>query len=108
MPAPCGQYVSVRVRLPDGVHQLRQDMERLADALPGGERVFWYEEGGCGCARTGRMDLDGIEIPRGAVVYMCGPLPFMRDARARLIAAGVAPRDVHYEVFGPDLWLGAA
>ncbi|WP_310709247.1 Rrf2 family transcriptional regulator [Nonomuraea sp. 3-1Str] len=46
-----------------------------------------------------------VEIPEGAVAYLCGPLPFMRDARAQLIAAGVAPRDVHYEVFGPDLWL---
>lgn len=54
------------------------------------------------------MDLDGIAIPEGAVVYMCGPVPFMRAARTRLIAAGVAPRDIHYEVFGPDLWLGAA
>ncbi|MBB5780599.1 ferredoxin-NADP reductase [Nonomuraea jabiensis] len=32
----------------------------------------------------------------------------MRAARGELIAAGVAPRDIHYEVFGPDLWLGAA
>ncbi|MFC4121204.1 globin domain-containing protein [Nonomuraea zeae] len=89
-------------------HALREDMRRLTDALPGAERVFWYEEGGCDCARTGRMDLEGVEIPEGAVVYMCGPVPFMRAARAQLIAAGVAPRDVHYEVFGPDLWLGAA
>ncbi|MFD1546874.1 globin domain-containing protein [Nonomuraea guangzhouensis] len=89
-------------------HALRQDMVRLADALPGGERIFWYEDGGCGCARTGRMDLADVEIPEGSVVYMCGPLPFMRDARAQLIGAGVAPRDIHYEVFGPDLWLAAA
>ncbi|WP_113700361.1 globin domain-containing protein [Nonomuraea lactucae] len=87
-------------------HALRSDMERLADALPGGERVFWYEAGeASGRDRAGRMDLTGVEIPEGAVVYMCGPLPFMRDVRGRLIAAGVAPRDVHYEVFGPDLWL---
>ncbi|MGW0803780.1 globin domain-containing protein [Nonomuraea sp. NPDC002799] len=87
-------------------HALRADMERLAAALPDGERVFWYEAGGGG--RAGRMDLAGVEIPPGAVVYMCGPVAFMRAARGRLIAAGVAPRDIHYEVFGPDLWLGAA
>ncbi|WP_449065172.1 globin domain-containing protein [Planomonospora algeriensis] len=89
-------------------HALREDMKRLAEALPGGERVFWYEEGPCGCARPGRMDLSDVEIPEGTVVYMCGPLPFMRDVRAQLLRAGVAARDVHYEVFGPDLWLGAA
>jgi nitric oxide dioxygenase len=87
-------------------HALRADMERLTDELPGGERVFWYESGDGG--RTGRMNLDGVEIPEGAVVYMCGSVPFMRSARAQLIEAGVAPRDIHYEVFGPDLWLGAA
>nr|WP_318787659.1 hypothetical protein [Nonomuraea angiospora] len=86
-------------------HALRADMERLADALPGGERIFWYEEGH---PRTGRMSLEEVDIPAGAVVYMCGPVPFMRAARGELIAAGVAPRDIHYEVFGPDLWLGAA
>ncbi|MFC4060452.1 globin domain-containing protein [Planomonospora corallina] len=89
-------------------HALREDMKRLAEALPGGEKIFWYEEGPCGCARPGRMDLSEVEIPRGAVVYMCGPLPFMREVRAQLLKAGVAAHDVHYEVFGPDLWLGAA
>ncbi|MFI9598190.1 Rrf2 family transcriptional regulator [Nonomuraea sp. NPDC052265] len=82
-------------------HALRADMERLA----GDRSVFWYEEGEG--PRTGRMDLTGVRIPEGAVVYMCGPLAFMREARAQLIEAGVAPRDIHYEVFGPDLWLAA-
>ncbi|MFI6928688.1 hypothetical protein ACIBIZ_52835 [Nonomuraea spiralis] len=87
-------------RSPDR-HALRADMERLAG--PGG--LFWYEEGEG--PRTGRMDLTGVAIPEGAVAYMCGPLAFMRAARAQLIEAGVAPRDIHYEVFGPDLWLAA-
>lgn len=30
----------------------------------------------------------------------------MRAVRTQLLAQGVAPRNVHYEVFGPDLWLG--
>ncbi|MFB4280104.1 MULTISPECIES: globin domain-containing protein [unclassified Nonomuraea] len=89
-------------------HALRADMERLTDALTDGERVFWYEEGEHETARPGRMDLDGVEIPEGAVVYMCGPVEFMRAVRGGLVEAGVAPRDIHYEVFGPDLWLGAA
>lgn len=41
----------------------------------------------------------------GTRAYLCGPLPFMRTVRRQLIAKGVAPADVHYEVFGPDLWL---
>jgi nitric oxide dioxygenase len=29
----------------------------------------------------------------------------MRVVREQLLARGVAPADIHYEVFGPDLWL---
>ncbi|MEU4326907.1 globin domain-containing protein [Nonomuraea dietziae] len=88
-------------------HALREDTERLLDALPGAEGILWYEEESYGDARTGQMDLTGVQIPEGAVIYMCGPVPFMRGARAQLLKAGVAARDIHYEVFGPDLWLGA-
>ncbi|MFE3454667.1 globin domain-containing protein [Nonomuraea sp. NPDC059194] len=88
-------------------HALREDTERLIAALPGAERILWYEEAPSDDAHTGQMDLTGVEIPEGAVAYMCGPLPFMRGVRAQLLRAGVAARDIHYEVFGPDLWLGA-
>lgn len=84
-------------------HALREETAELVDALPNGQRIVWYEEGDGG--RTGQMDLGDVAIPADAEVYLCGPLPFMRDARAQLLAAGVAPRAVHYEVFGPDLWL---
>ncbi|MEU4512820.1 globin domain-containing protein [Nonomuraea wenchangensis] len=88
-------------------HPLRADMTRLA-AEVGAEQVLWYERDAPEGARTGLMDLDGVAIPEGAEVYMCGPVPFMRAVRGGLIRAGVAPKDIHYEVFGPDLWLGAA
>ncbi|MEU6730483.1 globin domain-containing protein [Nonomuraea wenchangensis] len=88
-------------------HPLRADMARLA-AEVGAEQVLWYERDAPEGARTGLMDLDGVAIPEGAEVYMCGPVPFMRAVRGGLIRAGVAPKDIHYEVFGPDLWLGAA
>lgn len=35
---------------------------------------------------------------------MCGPLPFMRAVRRTLMDKGVDPRNISYEVFGPDLW----
>ena len=84
-------------------HALRTDMEALTDALPHAEHVFWYEQGGHG--RAGRMDLTGVALPEGATAYLCGPLPFMRHAREQLVAGGIAARDIHYEVFGSDLWL---
>ena len=43
-------------------------------------------------------------VPTDAHVFMCGPLPFMRDARRTLIGKGVSPANIRYEVFGPDLW----
>ncbi|GGP79199.1 globin domain-containing protein [Streptosporangium pseudovulgare] len=88
-------------------HALREDTERLVAALPDATRILWYEDGAADGERSGWMDLAGVEIPEGATVYLCGPLPFMRVTRSALIGAGVAARDVHYEVFGPDLWLGA-
>jgi nitric oxide dioxygenase len=51
------------------------------------------------------MDLDGVELPDGATVFLCGPLPFMRTVRGQLLRAGVPARRIRYEVFGPDLWL---
>lgn len=58
--------------------------------------------------RTGLVDLDGITVRPGTHAYLCGPLPFMRAVRAQLLEAGVEPADVHYEVFGPDLWLASS
>ena len=50
------------------------------------------------------MDFGQVGLPDGAGYYLCGPLPFMRAVRSALIDRGVAPRDIQYEVFGPDLW----
>ncbi|MGV9416477.1 hypothetical protein ACWDO6_02910 [Streptomyces sp. NPDC003674] len=54
------------------------------------------------------MDLDDLRLPADADVHLCGPLPFIRAVRARLLGAGVPARRIRYEVFGPDLWLVAA
>ncbi|MEG9552511.1 MULTISPECIES: globin domain-containing protein [Streptomyces griseus group] len=90
-------------------HALRNDHVRLTEKLPDAEAHFWYEtpEAGHPVNRTGLVDLAGITVRPGTHAYLCGPLPFMRAVRARLLEAGVRPADVHYEVFGPDLWLAA-
>jgi ferredoxin-NADP reductase len=36
--------------------------------------------------------------------HLCRPVPFMQAVRSALISRGLAPRDIQYEVFGPDLW----
>ena len=42
--------------------------------------------------------------PTGRAYHLCGPLPFVEALRSALVDHGVAPRDIQYEVFGPDLW----
>ncbi|MFJ8633662.1 globin domain-containing protein [Streptomyces sp. NPDC093568] len=86
-------------------HALRADHEAYAEKLPDASVHFWYEADAYGTHRTGLVDLADIAVPRATRAYLCGPLPFMRAVRAQLIGKGVAPADIHYEVFGPDLWL---
>ncbi|KUN24883.1 hemin transporter [Streptomyces antibioticus] len=90
-----------------GTHALRTETRALTAQLPDAEAVFWYERFGIAepGAREGLMDLAGIDVPADATVYLCGPLPFMRAVRTQLLDLGIPPRHIHYEVFGPDLWL---
>ncbi|WP_234542110.1 globin domain-containing protein [Streptomyces shenzhenensis] len=89
-------------------HALRTDHETYAAKLPDSAVHFFYERDAEPGTRTGLVDLTGIEVAAGTRAYLCGPLPFMRAVRTQLIEQGVAPADIHYEVFGPDLWLAAA
>ncbi|NUS75099.1 MAG: hemin transporter [Streptomyces sp.] len=90
-----------------GTHALRTETRALTERLPTADAVFWYERVGDAEpeARSGLMDLDGVDVPAGATVYLCGPLPFMRAVRTQLLDRGIPPRHIRYEVFGPDLWL---
>ncbi|MFI8216770.1 globin domain-containing protein [Streptomyces sp. NPDC085932] len=86
-------------------HALRTDHESWTDKLPDAALHLWYEQDAPAGARTGLVDLAGVPVAPGTRAYLCGPLPFMRAVRAQLLARGVAPAGIHYEVFGPDLWL---
>ncbi|MFJ9843184.1 globin domain-containing protein [Kitasatospora sp. NPDC101155] len=90
-------------------HAFRADLEQLTAKLPGATAHVFYERplGEWPTERTGLVDLATVEIPAGTTAYLCGPLPFLRAVRGQLLAAGVPAADIHYEVFGPDLWLGA-
>jgi nitric oxide dioxygenase len=70
---------------------------------------LWYENQDfsnepVNSVHQGLMDLDKVDLPDDGTYYMCGPLPFMQAIRSALIERGVAPHDIQYEVFGPDLW----
>ncbi|MGW7108974.1 globin domain-containing protein [Streptomyces xanthophaeus] len=89
-------------------HPLRSDHRALTHKLADARADFWYEESAEPGDRTGRMDLTPVPVAPGTTAYLCGPLPFMRAVRAQLLAKGVSAADIHYEVFGPDLWLASA
>ncbi|MFF0559822.1 globin domain-containing protein [Streptomyces sp. NPDC004266] len=88
-------------------HAHADELRRLVDALPRGTLHLWYEEPGESGARPGRADVTLLDLPAGTTAYLCGPLPFLRAVRGDLLGRGVAAADIHYEVFGPDLWLGS-
>ncbi|MCY0946744.1 globin domain-containing protein [Streptomyces antarcticus] len=89
-------------------HPLRDDHRALTHKLTDSSARFWYEESAGPDDGEGRLDLDGVPVAAGTTAYLCGPLPFMRSVREQLLAKGVAAADIHYEVFGPDLWLASA
>ncbi|MFF8259428.1 globin domain-containing protein [Streptomyces virginiae] len=89
-------------------HPLRADHRALTHKLADASARFWYEEDAEPGDGTGLMDLTDVGVAPGTRAYLCGPLPFMRSVREQLIAKGVPASDIHYEVFGPDLWLASA
>ncbi|OLZ69327.1 hemin transporter [Streptomyces sp. IMTB 2501] len=86
-------------------HALRTDHETYAEKLPDTSVHFFYERDAAPGTHTGLVDLSDVPVRPGTHAYLCGPLPFMRALRTRLIEKGTLPADIHYEVFGPDLWL---
>jgi nitric oxide dioxygenase len=84
--------------------QILEDVEKL----PGASAHVWYERGAESTlpvdVHAGVLNLDDVKLPHDAVYYLCGPLPFMQAVRSALIERNVPPRDIQYEVFGPDLW----
>ncbi|MFE7190186.1 globin domain-containing protein [Kitasatospora sp. NPDC057595] len=89
-------------------HAFRADLAQLTAKLPNATAHVFYEQplGDWPADRTGLVDLASVEVPADTTAYLCGPLPFLRAVRGQLLTAGVPAADIHYEVFGPDLWLG--
>ncbi|NGY62421.1 hemin transporter [Lentzea sp. NEAU-D13] len=79
-------------------HAHREEYARLA----GFQQLTWHENGDEG-GQAGRIDVNAIPLPANAVVYLCGPIAFMRDVRAGLLRRGVHADDIKYEVFGPGM-----
>jgi nitric oxide dioxygenase len=91
----------------DHVHH--DEQVELVDQLQKASLHLWYESGADELhtldASDGLIDLNDFTLPDETTAYLCGPLPFMRAVRGGLLKNGLAASAIHYEVFGPDLWL---
>lgn len=88
---------------------LREQILDSLDKLPQAKLSTWFERGDLPEhieARAGYMDLSD-HLSTDSHVYLCGPLPFMHAVRGQALAAGIPAEHIHYEVFGPDVWLAA-
>ncbi|TFB62016.1 hemin transporter [Cryobacterium sp. Hz7] len=83
---------------------LRDQMSEDIALLEAAELELWLEIPSEG-HHEGFMSLESVTIPADASVYLCGPLPFMRSLRSQALESGVPADRIHYEIFGPDLWL---
>lgn len=93
-------------------HAHRAELAELVATLPNAAMHRWYEDLGARAAtsslRAGLIDLDNVDIPADADVYLCGPVPFMAAVRSELVDHRVSADQIHYEVFGPDSELATA
>jgi nitric oxide dioxygenase len=93
----------------EGEFALRRQVVSDVLALRNASIHLWYEEGAdsnepVDGVFAGMMDISQVRLPDDAWYYLCGPIPFLQAVRSALIERGVGPRDIQYEVFGPDLW----
>ncbi len=105
------QVIVLHAEATEEAWALKEQMRESVDALPNAELKLWLEDINAKEADTeateGYMSLAGLELPADARLYLCGPLAFMRAVRSQAIDAGIPATNIHYEVFGPDLWLAA-
>lgn len=92
----------------DTTHPLRERQRELVDALPEATLDIWYEDGvtaGVPGVHAGLLSLDGIELPVGPEIYLCGGAGFVGAVRRQLTARAVPAERVHCELFAPNDWL---
>lgn len=95
-----------------GSYALREQVTEDLKKLPDASMATWLTSAGPDEAAAthsdvfpGFMNVRDIDLPEDAEYYLCGPVVFMQSVRTALVARGVPPKDIQYEVFGPDLWL---
>ena len=91
-------------------HPFAAEARALLASLPNARTHVWYsrpspdDRDGRDFDHAGRLTsslLAGLEPPRDAEAYICGPAPFMEEMSAGLAAIGLGAAQVHTEPFGP-------
>jgi ferredoxin len=91
-------------------HSFAIEARALLASLPNAQTYVCY-------SRPGPADIEGRDFnsaghlspalfvdlvpPGDAEAYLCGPVPFMEDISAGLVAIGIHPSHIHTEPFGP-------
>lgn len=81
------------------------ETQTLLARLPNAHARVWFSHPGPGDGPAGRLSpaaLAGLDLPRDADAYLCGPAGFMRETAAGLVALGLDGSRVHTEIFGPE------
>lgn len=84
-------------------HAHRDEMKDLVSYLPDGSIQTVYK------SEIGNDRVPGLiakSFPHAGEVYLCGPVPFMREVRALALQSGISESAVYYEAFTPGSWLG--
>lgn len=90
-------------------HSFATRVRTLANHHDNVHHVVWYHQATVADLQhtdvyAGLMDLSLLkaQLPlTQGYFYLCGPVGFMAFAKQQLLALGVAPSHIHYEVFGP-------
>jgi ferredoxin-NADP reductase/MOSC domain-containing protein YiiM/ferredoxin len=89
-----------------GDHAFASEARELLASLPNVRTHIFYSRPGPGDEydHAGRLSaslLAELEPPRDAEAYLCGPIPFMDEISAALVAIGLEASRIHTEPFGP-------
>jgi MOSC domain-containing protein YiiM/ferredoxin-NADP reductase len=89
-------------------HPFAAEIRQLVHALTHGRSYVYYSRPGSSDKMgedfdaTGHLSgsvFDGVGVPREADVYLCGPPRFMAEMKEALTNWGVAPGQIHAEIF---------
>ena len=89
-------------------HPFASEVRSLMSALQNGRSYVCYSKPGAhdamgadfdAAGRVSRSLLEKVGLTREAEVYLCGPTRFMTEMKEALASFGVAPAQIHIEIF---------